>query len=281
MVMRYGFTDKKIQQAIMQMSSDAINFKIGMTIPVTAGILNDRRAAILRAARNEFVEIAIHGYRHRDFSNATEQELSVDMENAIKIFRKYGIDIYGYRAPYLKRGANLGELLLKHGLLYDSSKPIIHTTQDNDGIYRDAIEIASNAYPIEESGNPLNSNQIAKGLIEIPVNLPDDEIIIDRIKIRDKSTIKSLLRKLIRDAIDVQGFVVLQIHPERYLLMRDVLLQLVTEIRKESNDIDFITLTTLERRLRSAINSNANKIDRAAICITGDLDIFSIWDLFK
>ena len=70
-------------------------------------------------------EVGSHGYTHRNQQDLTKQELEKDLERSLRGFSDADIICAGYRSPFFLRHGELDEVLLKHGVPYDSSIPRI------------------------------------------------------------------------------------------------------------------------------------------------------------
>ena len=105
-------------------------------------------------------EIALHGYRHERNFVLSESEERKLFEKSIEIFRRlFGRSPRGYRAPSFDPSVLTAQLLIEHGLQYDSS------------------------LMADDSPYELLFQGIASGLVEIPVEWTRDDatyFLIDR-----------------------------------------------------------------------------------------------------
>ena len=282
MVRRYGLSQKRMVRALAQMSADARERGIGMTVPVVGSILTEKRADFLKSISHERFEIAVHGYRHEDFSALGVDRLRADISKAKETFEGYGFRPSGYRTPYMRPKDGLARLLSESGFAYSSSKTVI---SDRSTASNRATLEKSDAMTREIYGPPLSNPKsitdgMENGVMEIPVSLPDDEVLIDRMGIRDDELTASILEDVIRTSLTSVPFAVVQIHPERYLLMRKALLSAVAKLQREGG-IGFITLRELSEFLKSGKQSPSMARNEKFVCVTGDLDIMSLGDLLR
>jgi peptidoglycan/xylan/chitin deacetylase (PgdA/CDA1 family) len=267
-------------KTLSQMSEDSKNHNIGITVPVSGEIITEKRAVLLKSLLNDRFEIAIHGFHHEDFSIQPLETLIEDISKAKSVFEKCGLSPTGYRAPYLRSRADLLLLLAKNGFSYSSSGTTIMNwvKAKNRDLLMKANKIASGIYESKQ----INKEDYKDTEIptEIPVSLPDDEILIDRMGIRDVGLLGSILEDEIRASLESVSFAVIQIHPERYPLMREALFSAVENLRSEGG-IRFVTLQTLSDSLRSRpISADTSGVEKL-VCVTGDLDIMSLSDLWN
>ena len=236
----------------------------------------------MKSITHERFEIAVHGYKHDDFSALDIGRLKEDISKAKETFEGYGFRPIGYRSPYLRPKDDLARLLSECGFAYSSSKTAISNRSgtSNRVILEKSDKIASEIYgpPVSDmksiSANPEN------GVLEIPVSLPDDEILIDRMGIDDQSKLESILTDIIGTSLRFNSFVVIQIHPERYSIFRNAMLSTADRIMREE-EVHFITLGELSRGFRSPGPSSPASGKGKSVCITGDLDIMSLRDLLR
>lgn len=282
MVRRYGLSEKRMIRSLYQMSADARERGIGMTVPVVGNILSGKRADFLKGLCHERFEIAVHGYRHDDFSALEVGRLRGDISKAKETFEGYGFHPVGYRSPYLRPKEDLARLLSEYGFAYSSSKTVIsdRSTASNRMALEKSDGIAREIYGTPVSEPNSTSANPESGVIEIPVSLPDDEILIDRMGIRDDDLLGGILEDVIRASLGSVQFAVIQIHPERYLLMRKALLSAVDKLLREG-DIGFVTLRELNDRIRLRRSSPSVAGNDRFVCVTGDLDIMSLRDLWN
>ncbi len=64
-------------------------------------------------------EIAVHGYKHVKYTYLTEHQQDNDIKMALASFKKMGIPVYGFRAPYNTYTEYTPKLLEKYGFLWD------------------------------------------------------------------------------------------------------------------------------------------------------------------
>lgn len=278
MVRRYGLSEKRMVAALSQMSSDSKNHGIGITIPVAGEILTDDRADFLKSLCHDGFEIAVHGFHHEDFSSLSEERLREDIARAKEVFGKYGFHPTGYRAPYLRSRADLLPLLAENGFAYGSSRTLIfdRSLAKNKTFLDRTDEIAIDLYGSKRVEKMTDSVERVEDTVEIPVSLPDDEIIIDRMGIKENDLLEILIEDTIRSALRFSSFAIIQIHPERYMIARKALLSVASRLSGEG--VNFITINSLADMINRTGQSPTG--GKRYVCISGDLDIMSIWDLW-
>jgi peptidoglycan/xylan/chitin deacetylase (PgdA/CDA1 family) len=281
MARRYGLSDKRMFRTLSQMSADARDRKIGMTVPVVGSVLSGRRADFLKSISHDRFEIAVHGYSHDDFSSLEVERLREDISKAKATFEGFGFRPLGYRSPYLRPKDGLSRLLSEYGFSFSSSKAAAsdRSAASNRAVLEVSDAIAREIYGPQISDPRSVSLRQENRVIEIPVSLPDDEILIDRMGIREEGALEGILADIIGASLKSDSFAVIQIHPERYPFFRNALLSIADRMMREG--VRFITLGELSRGLQSQSRSPHASVDGKSVCVTGDLDIMSLRDLLR
>ncbi len=217
---RYGLTSERIRQRLRELVADMQQVEITPTIPVTGRTL-ERHGDLL--ANLDGAEIAVHGYRHVAYSTLTPEARYTDLVTASGVFAAHGIRVCGFRAPYLSLTPDTLGLLRDRGFAYDSSASQFFGSRVNDS--GELMRICARRY---RSLSPdTQSPFMDSGIAEIPVSLPDDEMLVDGLGIRQTATLAKTLLSMLTEAEARRCALVLQIHPERYGFLREALRDLV------------------------------------------------------
>lgn len=280
MVRRYGLSGKRMRRTLTQMSEDARSNGIGMTVPVVGKIITDKRAVFLRSIVHEKFELAVHGFSHDDLSLLSQEALRGDIEKAVSVFKERGISVSGFRAPYLRSGEGMMRSLSEMGFEYTSTRPYVPKVPGSTGsdILDRGGNIASEVYGkqvLSGSNIPIDSSS---GTLDIPVSLPDDEILVDRMGLQEGDQLEAALTEVIAASLKLNPIAVIQIHPERYFIFRGILLSIARKLSREES-VSFLTLGEAARRLKSLGATGHDNVK--IVCVTGDLDIISLYDLMR
>jgi hypothetical protein len=213
-VRSYGLTPSKTVQALDQFVQILQGFHCGATFPITA--------------------VAVHGYRHIDHSQLTLQEQVTQLRRAQDVFAAARIPVTGFRSPYLRFNEPLHTALSQVGLAYVSNQPILWDVLDVESLHpaaRIAYERAVALYapwPAEEqSALP----HLCGRLVEIPVSLPDDEILLDRLQGDLNGLLESAWLRMLTETHQRQELFTLQLHPERVSRCASALAALLAKAR--------------------------------------------------
>jgi uncharacterized protein YejL (UPF0352 family) len=253
---RYSFN--AFSKSIHTMVDVLEKYDAKVTFPITA-ITLERNIDLIKELDSKSIEWAMHGFVHLDYAKLDKDLIEEHIKKGKKIFNKANINVVGFRAPYLSSNNNLLSILSKNGFIYDSSKcyfvKVISSEINNVKIILDYYK------PLEKWGIKKYND-----ILEIPICLPDDEILSDRLKYKDEKIGKiwiEMCQRLTKKKI----IPILGLHPERGRICKTALDIVLNWARK--NDVKSVCLKD--------IANNKNKKDML-IAITGDVDVIKISD---
>jgi hypothetical protein len=146
------------------------------TLPTPAAVV-ERACRFIRRLQDMGAEIAIHGYEHLDLAACQPAQAREQLCKAVDVFVRHGIEVHGFRCPYL---ACTDELLdcLPEGLFRYSSNKAIWWDVPPLPLLGDPSTPVFNTlrkFYRPESAQAVVSVPFARSaLTEIPVCLPDD-----------------------------------------------------------------------------------------------------------
>src|SRR5438093_10449898 len=103
----YGLRPEKVHARLRQMQAMLARSEVTPTIPVSAVML-ERHPGITPVLRS--VDVAIHVYRHVDYTTLTSAAQTRDLDRALKVFRGREFDPKCVRGPYLRAGRDMMSL---------------------------------------------------------------------------------------------------------------------------------------------------------------------------
>jgi peptidoglycan/xylan/chitin deacetylase (PgdA/CDA1 family) len=204
------------------------------TFPLTAVTLK-RHPALIRKLCGKGVEFAVHGYIHADYGVAPFEEQVRHFKKARDTFSTWQIPFTGFRAPYLRISEQTPWVLSNLGFLYDSSRVISWDVVDNSkypGARWSNYETLLDFYQTRSAQEYLALPRFTSGIVEIPVSIPDDEAIVDRLGISDEEEITRVWRAIFEETYDRGELFTIQLHPERILLCERALTHVVRRAKK-------------------------------------------------
>ena len=229
----YGLTPSKMMQALDLFSRTLGEFQCGATFPITA-ITVERNGKMVQEYMARGIEFAIHGYRHIDHSQLSPQEQLAHLRRARNVFDAAGIPVSGFRAPYLQFNQAVYAAAQAAGLAYSSNQPILWDVLAGESVspagqaaYRRAIAFYQPWSASQQPSLPCLKDQ----LVEIPVSLPDDEILLDRLQGEARGLAARVWSRILAESHRRQELFTLQLHPERIARCAPAVAQLLAEAR--------------------------------------------------
>lgn len=183
---------------------------------------------------NGKIEFAVHGYTHIDYSRLAPEVLQEHLQRAGSIFAAAGVPVSGFRSPYLRRGKDLYKAFETAGFSYASNQPIwwdVLEEADFDGREEVGYRRALAFYEPWHASEYLSLPQLSDDFVEIPVSLPDDEILLDRMNGEGSDLVGKVWRRILSQVYQKEELFVLQLHPERIAPASEGLLAVLTEAR--------------------------------------------------
>ncbi len=215
-VSRFGVTASPMEDRLRRFDELTAQFGVRPSWAITACILDRNRRAIRRFAERG-VEFAIHGLVHDDHSLRSADEQRASIARAAELFRAAGVPFRGFRCPFLRGNAATDQVVRDLGMLYHSTQPVVFDTAPALG-EREAEAFGRTLRHLYSSA--VDADRIAvrpalrAGVVHIPVALPDDEIMVERLRLNDAQQSAVWLATL--DATWREGeLFTVQLHPER------------------------------------------------------------------
>jgi len=235
-VTRTGFGARRMQRSLLGFTELLSRYDAHATFPVTAAALQRHPETVRQLLPYApAVELAVHSHCHVDLSLLTESELADELKRAMTVFRTQGIPFTGFRAPYLSWNDNLPAALQSAGFWYDSSQCVLWPVWDECSL--SPAESAS-VQLLCDLCQPLPAEAHASlpmwlgDLLEIPVSLPDDEMLVERMGLKDERSIASIWIDMLEQCHQREELLVLQLHPERFPLCSGALERLLQRARE-------------------------------------------------
>jgi len=222
---RFGLTAARMERRLVAYHQLVAAHGAAPSLPITARVL----------ARNPHIgerlvalgaELCVHGLVHNDLSNLRPEIQTEQIEAACRIFREHGIAYTGFRSPYLRYNAATLAAVEKAGFDYDSNMPFYWeprgllerlSSRQKDGLERGLAFYNPARHPAERSTPRLTGR-----LVEIPVSLPDDEILLDRMGLSPEA-IGRVWQEILECCRARGDLFTVQLHPERLLILHRAL----------------------------------------------------------
>jgi len=236
---RFGISQRKMTATLDAYLDITDQFHCSPTLAVTANLL-DRYPRPFRRLAERGAELAVHGYVHTDYAQLDLGQQRVHMDKALAAYRKLGIPVQGFRGPYLGWNADSVAVAREAGLSYGSNRSIAWDVVEPDGIsaqswqsYHKGLLLYKAAEPTAVSALP---STVDGGLLDLPVSLPDDEAMVDRLQLTSQQRVAAWLRIL--NAVYSRGeLFTLVLHHERLPICKDALVALLADARQRAPEV--------------------------------------------
>ncbi len=210
---RFGITPQRMARRLHHYADLTGEFGAQPTLPVTACVLA-RHPALIRELVDRGVEFAIHGLVHNDHSALSFEEQRASIARAASLFQAAGVPYAGFRGPYLGHNQATEEAVRALGLAYHSSQAVAYPVLPREIEQNTGYQRALRLYRALDADRTVVRPRDRHGVIDIPVAMPDDEIMVDRLHLCDEAQAKAWLAVLETTYTRGELFTV-QLHPER------------------------------------------------------------------
>jgi|GEM_PF-5024723 len=205
------------------------------SFPITA-LPMQRHPKLTRHLIERGVELAVHAFTHSDLAAMDFEGQSANIGKAVHIFRKLGIPFCGFRAPYLHWNEDTMKVVETYQFRYSSNQAVLWNVLDVENMAarpRNGFEKGMEFYRpwIAEESIVLPFKR--RGFVEIPVSLPDDEILLDRMYFHDPDVLASVWEKILERTYRRGELFTVQLHPERIDFFRNSLGGLLADAKRK------------------------------------------------
>jgi hypothetical protein len=207
---------------------------------IVPAVVVKRHAKAMSDVFHSSLEWGVHGHTHKSFRHFSLSRQKDELKKAKSLFSELGIDVHGFRAPYLSWTEDTLQAVGESDLCWDSDQSYMW---DVPGQLMPKKTKWISEKAIRSFYNPLDARdhivipRLCNGVINIPVTLPDDEIIIDRFGIRDDTQISAIWMHVLEETVARGSIFVLQLHPERYPICQGAMRSLLEVARNPGKSI--------------------------------------------
>lgn len=241
---RYGVTTRQMDRALAALTDVLDEFQCGATLPVPAAVLA-RHPGVLEKYQHRNVELAVHGYTHVDHSQLAPVEQARRLTDARLIHLSRGAPGLGFRGPYLRWNEDTLAALRAAGFLYEGSQALAwDVVGDLDTPeYRHVLgfygAVSARDYPALP--------RLDDGLVRIPYCLPDDEALVDRLRLRPGEAMNRVWLEMLGRTHAQGELFTLGLHPERTGVCREGLVATLRKARTLSPGVWIARLDEIAR----------------------------------
>jgi peptidoglycan/xylan/chitin deacetylase (PgdA/CDA1 family) len=212
---RFGPTASLMARRLERYDEITAEFGIRPTWPTTACVLA-RHPDALAPFSGRGVELAVHGLVHGDHALLDRTRQRDTIARALELFDREGLRPTGFRGPYLRYNDATLEALRELGFRYHSSQAVIFPLRDGEPRPERAaaFAMALKLYSARDARRVAVTPRLLDGIVDIPVALPDDEILLDRLRFDIDERTAELLHVL-ELTYERGELFTMQVHPER------------------------------------------------------------------
>lgn len=239
-VWRYSFGKRKFLSMTSQLEKDSGRLGVKLTFCVTTSIL-ERHFELFRKITALGHCLAAHGHIHTDMKQKSRNEQLEMVRLCAKTFDAHGLEVKGFRCPYLSYDENTIEALDASPFAWISNNMVFWNARDMADGGAGARKL-NRIYNTKSSENALTLPRSLKRLIDIPITAPDDEMIFERYRIKDRGSMTGYWMRILLKTYERGELFHLLFHPERFPAIKGPLVDLLEEARKFKPAVWFASL---------------------------------------
>jgi peptidoglycan/xylan/chitin deacetylase (PgdA/CDA1 family) len=222
---RFGFSEAQTRKALYTIVDMVRSHNSAPTFFIPAVVLR-RHPALIAEIAGQDVEIGIHGYIHNDYRTLSESEQYKQTEQAISVFQRTRIAHQGFRNPYLGWTEEVLHVFAALGFTYESNEAVLHDVIDLyhlSPLLRRGYEKSLALYQAISCSTYSLRPHFEGTLLRIPISIPDDEMLFDRLHITEAEEVGRIWCKIMQRVYELGGLYTLNLHPERGVLCKQAL----------------------------------------------------------
>ncbi|MCK5707165.1 MAG: hypothetical protein KAI43_05880 [Candidatus Aureabacteria bacterium] len=252
---RFGLTPLKYIRYLKRFQELQEEFSLKTSFPITSTVL-EKHKDFIKDFNDSFL-FMLHGMNHIDYTRINKEKIPMHIRKGKKTLSYLGIEKdFGFRAPYLRYNSDVRDKLIEEECFFDSSRTVF-VDDPALSIPKNDMDIINNLYSPISFDIKLSLPFFDHSLIEIPVTLPDDEIVIDRLHIRNKEKLINIFENVAKKIFSHQEIFIMQLHPERIDFLFEPLKNILKNITSDQN-IWMTDLKTLAKWFKKVANAKYN-----------------------
>jgi peptidoglycan/xylan/chitin deacetylase (PgdA/CDA1 family) len=245
---RYGLTAAKMDRALELFVSTLQAYDCGASFPITASALA-RHGPVIEKYLAQNIEFAIHGLFHVDYSQLSSDDQYWHIKRARQIFHGQKIQPSGYRCPYLRWNDDTLTAVANNELSYDSSQALHWDVVE--GYASEEYEHVLSFYGARSANDYPALPKIIGKVVRIPYCVPDDEALVERLKLSDTQAISDIWLAILTQTYELGELFTLGLHPERIGLLNRPLADALAKARSLSPTVWIARLDEITRWWRA------------------------------
>ncbi len=224
-----------------------------ITFCITASLLWEN-VVLFRKLRQIGHDVAAHGYIHTNMKNKSKKEQIEIIRKCSRAFTRFHMPVSGFRCPYLSYNNDTLEVLERGGFAWTSNNMVLWPNgihANGNGREHKCLRKIDTLYHIDYAENRPALPRFRNGCLDIPITGPDDEMLLERFRVRNKAKIVEVWTSVLRKTYEQGGLFHLLFHPERFHYIRDCIKEIVTGLKSFEKPIWVASLTEITEWWRS------------------------------
>jgi peptidoglycan/xylan/chitin deacetylase (PgdA/CDA1 family) len=209
---------------------------------------------------NEGHEVASHGLNHVRYTTLSAQARRNDLMSSLQVFKKMGIEITGFRAPYDRYTDDMPAMLEHTDLVWDGGFGFRAEHREKTHFFHEDID-----------------GQESK-VTYIPLNIWSDDYMIDR-KGMGPDTVSKVLMREVTNAEPTGGVIMFDLHPIR--MGQEKYVGCLKQIVDHANSLDAWCTTPTEAVKYWNTHKKWKSDCKFCLLLTGDIDNWVFSDYLR
>lgn len=265
---RYGVTARKMDNILAHLARLLDEYDCGGTFPLVTAAL-ERSPGVAEKYLGRNIEYAIHGYYHIDHKRLPFEKQAEYFDKARQRFEAHGVNVSGFRCPYLRWNDDTLAAIKQAGLLYDSSQVVAWNVarEHESEAYRRVLGFYGAVSADDFPALPRFDND----LVRIPYCVPDDEALVDRLQFDSTEAFRNPWLAILEQTYQRGELFTLGLHPERIHLCESALRETLRAALPLRPSVWFARLDVISRwwldrtRAQVSVHSEPGGIHRVQV----------------
>ena len=234
---RYRLSPALAMSRVERIVNVLAEYDCAPTFP-TPGVVVKSRPEYFQELQERNVEFSVHSYYHIDLKARPPEVAKKQLFRAADMFREHGLEVHGFRCPYLSWSEALLDVLPEGAFGYSSNQAVRWDVITDSITRRQAVNfgIINSLYVPQTADEKVCVPWRQANLIEIPVCVPDDLQLYDGLQITVEAMIKVWTRVLHRTHQRGELFN-LMFHPELVEVCEQIFPPLLQEAKNLEPDV--------------------------------------------
>src|SRR5579859_692260 len=227
---RFGFSEAQTRRALHTVVDALQPYNAAPTFFIPAVVLRRHPTLLTEIARSG-AEIGIHGYIHNDYRSLSKKAQLEQTKQAALVFQDTHIPFEGFRNPYLGWTEDSIAAFASLDFTYDSNEAVLHDVIDTNSfspLLRNGYEKSLALFQAIPCSAYTLRPHFEGSLLRIPTSIPDDEMLFDRLRITNPKEVGHIWSRIMQRIYDLGGLYTLNLHPERAILCKKALHELLS-----------------------------------------------------